>query len=68
MEFKLPTILFLEILKVSPTDNQWRRGDILLGTFKSHVSPTTMVVQQAYVLRQYTIFREKAKIVQIHQN
>ena len=24
--------------------HQWRRGDIMPGTYKSHISPTTMVV------------------------
>ena len=38
---------------------QWRRGDIFPGTYKSNVSPTTMVVQQAYHLRLHTIFGEK---------
>ena len=37
---------------------QWRRGDIFPGTYKSNVSPKTMVVQQAWQVRQWAKFRE----------
>ena len=47
---------------------QWRREDILLGTYQSHISPTTMVVQQACHLRQYSMCRGKADTGQIRQN
>ena len=56
------------ISKYQIRTNQWRWGDIFLGTYKLHISPTTMVVQQASHMRQWTISRKLDSVGQIHQH